>query len=70
MVGVSIWSLIIIAFLLILTVAWTLLLARIVGKAGYSKWWAIVTLIPLLNIIFIWVFAFSKWPILASESEA
>ena len=60
--GISIWQIIIILFMLGLSVAWTLLLARIIGKAGFNKWWAIVTLIPGLNIIFVWVFAFSKWP--------
>ena len=64
--GISIWQIIIILIMLGLSVAWTLLLARIVGKAGYNKWWAVISLVTLLNIIFIWVFAFSKWP--ASES--
>jgi hypothetical protein len=65
--GISIWQIIIILFMLGLSVAWTLLLARIIGKAGFNKWWAIVTLIPGLNIIFVWVFAFSKWPSLKLE---
>lgn len=60
--GISIWQLIIILILLGLTMAWTLLLARIVGKAGFNKWWAVISLLPLINIIFVWVFAFSKWP--------
>jgi hypothetical protein len=34
----------------------------IAKKAGYSGWWALAMLIPLVNIIIIWVFAFSKWP--------
>ena len=65
--GISFWQIIIILFMLGLSVAWTLLLARIIGKAGFNKWWAIVTLIPGLNIIFVWVFAFSKWPSLKLE---
>ena len=65
--GISIWQIIIILFMLGLSVAWTLLLARIIGKAGFNKWWVIVTLIPGLNIIFVWVFAFSKWPSLKLE---
>lgn len=60
--GISIWQLIIILIFLGLTMAWTLLLARIVGKAGFNKWWAVISLVPLINIIFVWVFAFSKWP--------
>jgi uncharacterized membrane protein YhaH (DUF805 family) len=68
MVGISIWQIIIILVMVGLSIAWTLLLARTVGKAGYNKWWALVTLIPFLNIIFIWVFAFSKWPVLETKT--
>ena len=37
--------------------------AMILGKAGYSRWWILVSLIPILNLIMYWVFAFSRWPI-------
>ena len=36
---------------------------KIVTKAGYNGAWAIVGVVPLLNIVMLWVFAFSKWPI-------
>lgn len=36
--------------------------AVIVGKAGYSRWWAVLALIPMVNLIALWVFAFSPWP--------
>ena len=68
--GISIWQIIIILIMLGLSLAWTLLLARIAGKAGFNKWWAVVTFIPLINIVFVWVFAFSKWPVLESERKA
>jgi len=38
--------------------------AVIVGKAGYSKAWVILAFIPVVNLIALWVFAFSKWPAL------
>lgn len=66
--GISIWQLIIIFIMLGLCVAWTLIIARIVGKAGFNKWWAVISLVPLINIIFVWVFAFVKWPV--QESKA
>jgi predicted PurR-regulated permease PerM len=37
---------------------------RIFQKAGHSGWWAILMLIPIVNIIVLWVFAFSRWPAL------
>jgi hypothetical protein len=36
--------------------------AKILGRAGHSKWWTIVFFAPLLNIIALWVFAYSRWP--------
>jgi len=36
---------------------------RIISKAGYSGWWVLTLLIPLVNLVMIAVFAFKKWPI-------
>jgi uncharacterized membrane protein YhaH (DUF805 family) len=37
----------------------------IIRKAGYSGWWVLVYFVPFVNIIMLWVFAFSEWPNLA-----
>jgi uncharacterized membrane protein YhaH (DUF805 family) len=37
-------------------------IARILHRAGRSGWWTILAFVPLLNLIFMWVFAFSRWP--------
>ena len=36
---------------------------QIIHKAGYSRIWILVWFVPLLNIIMLWVFAFSRWPV-------
>jgi len=36
---------------------------KIFSKAGYSGWYSLVMLVPLLNIIALFIFAFSEWPI-------
>ena len=36
--------------------------ARILAKAGFSPWWALLALIPVVNPLAIWVFAFVEWP--------
>lgn len=38
-------------------------ISRIVGKAGYSRWWAIAACLPIFNFIALWAFALSKWPV-------
>jgi uncharacterized membrane protein YhaH (DUF805 family) len=39
-------------------------LVKIIQKAGYSGWWVLLGLIPLVNFIMIWIFALSDWPAL------
>jgi hypothetical protein len=36
---------------------------RIVGKAGYPGVLALLVFIPLVNLIALYVFAFSEWPL-------
>ncbi|MEQ8371105.1 MAG: hypothetical protein RIE31_00850 [Alphaproteobacteria bacterium] len=35
---------------------------RILQKAGLSGWWALLTLVPPLGVVGVWVFAFVRWP--------
>lgn len=42
---------------------------RILHKAGFSGWWMLLTLIPLVNLIMLWVFAFAEWPALAPAPQ-
>ncbi len=38
-------------------------IARILDRVGFSRWLAFVGLIPVVNIIGLWAFAFSDWPL-------
>jgi len=42
---------------------------RIVSKAGYSGALSLLGLIPLVNIVLLWVFAFSEWPTQRSRTN-
>lgn len=35
---------------------------KIVSKAGYNGAWSLLMLIPLVNLIMLYVFAFNTWP--------
>jgi hypothetical protein len=50
-------------FELLVIVASIYATVRIISKAGYSGWLVLLTLIPFVNIVMFFVFAFSKWPI-------
>ncbi|MDZ7753185.1 MAG: hypothetical protein U5S82_16375 [Gammaproteobacteria bacterium] len=41
----------------------------IFSKAGYSKWLSLLMIVPLVNVILLYFFAFSKWPILGTSDK-
>ncbi len=41
---------------------------KILVKAGFDPRWVVLLLIPVINILMIWVFAFSDWPNVKAES--
>ena len=49
-------------FIVIGFLIFALPMMEIIHKAGYSRIWILVWFVPLLNIIMLWVFAFSRWP--------
>jgi len=44
--------------------------SRIAARAGYSRWWALAVLVPLLNIVVVLAFASSTWPVEHRAQEA
>jgi len=51
------WIIILLYIAIIIVPCW-----RIVSKAGYSGAWSLLALVPLVNVILLWVFAFVRWP--------
>jgi len=43
--------------------------SRIIYKAGYTRWWVLLMLVPLLNVVMIWIFAFADWPSLKEQTK-
>lgn len=38
-------------------------MCRIARRMGYSPWWAIAMLIPLVDNVLIWIVGFNPWPV-------
>ncbi len=36
---------------------------KVATKAGYSGWWVLITFVPLVGTVFVFIFAFSTWPV-------
>jgi hypothetical protein len=57
--GISIWQLIIVLVLVVIPI---LVFGPVAKKAGFSRWWSLILIVPLINLIMVWVFAFMEWP--------
>ena len=42
--------------------------ARIFSRAGYSRWFCLLMLVPIVNLITVWVFAYAKWPAVSTRA--
>jgi uncharacterized membrane protein YhaH (DUF805 family) len=56
-IAIALWLLLVIAYI------------RVIQKAGYSGWWMLLGLIPVVNVIMFLVFAFARWPALRELDE-
>lgn len=35
---------------------------RVIQRTGHSGWWCLLSFVPFLNWIGLWVFAYVRWP--------
>ena len=49
-------------FILVFIVAFIIPIARVLKRVGHSPWLALLYAIPIVNLIFLWIFAFTRWP--------
>lgn len=57
--GFSIWHWLIVFFVLLLP---NLLFVPAIRRTGFSGWWIGLACVPLVNLVLLWVWAYSKWP--------
>ncbi|ENO87839.1 MULTISPECIES: ankyrin repeat domain-containing protein [Thauera] len=51
-------------------IGWTLLCCALIArKAGYSGWWSILMVIPIISLVLMWRFPFLKWPALRRQPQ-
>jgi hypothetical protein len=36
---------------------------QILKRTGFSRAWVLVLFVPLVNLIFLWIYAFTRWPV-------
>lgn len=57
--GISLWQLLILVVLVAIPVV---VFGPVSRKAGFSRWWSLLLLVPIVNILLVWAFAFIAWP--------
>ena len=70
MFSLSIRHLIALVVLVLIIWAFIAVFGRILNRAGYSRWWLVIVVVPLLNLIMLWVFAFANWPVTRPRGQA
>lgn len=58
---------------LVMIILWVLLIVppfwKIFSKAGFSGWLSLLMLVPLANLITLWLVAFMDWPALRDAAQ-
>ncbi len=49
-------------FWIIMIAVMVIPVAKILRRIGFNQWWAAVAIVPMVNLIFLWVLAFIDWP--------
>ena len=49
-------------FWIIMIAVMVIPIAKILGRIGFNQWWAAVAIVPMVNLIFLWVLAFIDLP--------
>jgi uncharacterized membrane protein YhaH (DUF805 family) len=49
---------------LLLSVMFWIAMVRILKRTGYSGWWSLLILVPIDNVIALWIFSKATWPAL------
>jgi hypothetical protein len=70
MFNLGIWLLIGIVVLVLIIWVFIVVFGRIVNRAGYSRWWLLTMVVPLLNLVMLWIFAFADWPAADAKGQA
>ena len=55
----NLWHSIILTVFLVLQ---AIPIAKILDRVGFSKWWTIAFLIPIVSLVTLWIFASARWP--------
>jgi uncharacterized membrane protein YhaH (DUF805 family) len=53
-----------------LIVTTAIAIIRVIQRAGFSGWWALIMFVPILNMLALWYFGFGQWPIVNEPNSS
>jgi hypothetical protein len=62
MFGIGWPEIVIISVILSIVIVPVWLMGKILAKAGFSAWFSLISFVPIVNVIALWIFAFIPWP--------
>ena len=63
------WVIAYIAVVAVLFVIYIVAYTNVISRAGYSRWWILILLVPVVNLIMMLVFCFKEWPVTREVRE-
>ncbi len=55
------------AYILIGLVFWFVIVGipvmQVLKRTGFSRAWVLILFVPLVNLVFLWIYAFTSWPV-------
>jgi hypothetical protein len=70
MPSLDVCYLIALVVVVLVAAAFVAVFGRVLNRAGYSRWWLLTLVVPLVNLIMLWVFAFADWPASRARGHA
>lgn len=58
----SFWTLIVVVIYLAVLIVYFKALARILNRMGYSGWWSLLSIVPIVNLVAVWMLSKAEWP--------
>jgi hypothetical protein len=58
-------------FILIGLIFWFVIVGipvmQILRRTGFSRAWVLILFVPVVNLVFLWIYAFTRWPVEGEE---
>jgi hypothetical protein len=55
------------AFIIIGLIFWFIIVGvpimQILKRTGFSRAWVLILFVPIVNLVFLWIYAFKRWPV-------